>query len=110
MPNQENRSSTFEIEYDRQEIEDLLALEESKKKRKLGSNQHHSELKGDISKVLCFKSNNKGHYANNCPENMAEESVKANALDKGYENHSKMGENSSHNLHAKPNKKYFSLV
>ena len=89
-PIKRTRSSAFKIEYDRQEIEDLLALGESKKKRKLGSNQHHSEPKRYISQVLCFKCNNKGHYANECPEKMAEEAAKANALDKGYENHSKM--------------------
>ena len=60
--------------------------------------------------MLCFKCNEIGHYADNCPEKMAEEAAKANALNKGYENHSKMGENSSHNLHDKPNKKDFSLV
>ena len=103
-------SAAFAIEYDRQEIEDLLALEESKKKRKLGSNQHHSEPKRDISQVPYFKCNNKGHYVNECPEKMAEEAVKAIALDKGYENHSKMEENSNQILHAKPNKKDLSLV
>ena len=36
---------------------------------------------------------------------MAEVAAKTNALNKGYENHSKTGENSSHNLHAKPNKR-----
>ena len=41
---------------------------------------------------------------------MVEEAAKANALNKGYENHSKMGENSSHNLYVKPNKKDLSLV
>ena len=35
---------------------------------------------------------------------MAEEAVKAIALDKGYENHSKMEENSNQILHAKPNR------
>ena len=41
---------------------------------------------------------------------MAEEAVKEIALDKGYENHSKMEENSNQILHAKPNKKNLSLV
>ena len=41
---------------------------------------------------------------------MTEEAAKAIALDKGYENQIKRGENSSHNLHVKPNKKDLSLV
>ena len=55
------RSSAFEIEYDRQKIEDLLALEESKKKRKLGFNrseEHTSELQSHYSisyAVFCLK-------------------------------------------------------
>ena len=74
-PIKRTRSAAFDIEYDWQEIEDLLALEESKKKRKLGINQHHSESKRDISQVLCFKCNNKGHYANKCLENMTEDDL-----------------------------------
>ena len=42
-PIKRTRSSAFEIEYDRQELEDLLALEKPKKKRKLEINKHHSE-------------------------------------------------------------------
>ena len=41
---------------------------------------------------------------------MTEKPAKTNALNKGYENHSKMGENSSQTLHAKPNKKDLSMV
>ena len=41
---------------------------------------------------------------------MAEAAAKTKALNKGYKNHNKMGENSSHNLHVKPNKKDLSLV
>ena len=52
-PIKRTRSVAFAIEYDRKDIEALLALEESKKKRKLGSNQHHSEPKRDTSQVLC---------------------------------------------------------
>ena len=60
--------------------------------------------------MLCFKCNNKGHYANECLEKKAEEAAKANALDKGYGNHIKVEENSNQDLHAKPNKKDLSLV
>ena len=109
-PIKRTRSEAFAIEYDRKEIEALLALEESKKKRKLGSNQHHSEPRRDISQVLCFKCNEIGHYADNCPEKMARKAAKAIVLDKGSENQIKMGENSSHNLHVKPSKKDLSLV
>ena len=88
-PIKRTRSSAFEIEYDRQELENLLALEEPKKKRKLGINKHHSEPKRDISQVLCFTCNNKGPYANECPEKKAEEAAKGYSLDKGYGNHIK---------------------
>jgi len=34
-----------------------------------GQHRPNPELKKDNSQVLCFKCNNKGHYANKCPEN-----------------------------------------
>src|SRR4051812_30034342 len=51
-PKKRERSPTYE-EY---ELEELLALERPKKKKK------------DISQVQCFKCKEMGHYANECPE------------------------------------------
>ena len=50
----------IEIEYCIQDLEELLALETSKKKKK------------NLSDVICFKCKGKGHYADKCPEKMKE--------------------------------------
>jgi hypothetical protein len=44
-------------------------------------------VKKDISQVLCYKCNNKGHYANDCPEKKAKEGFKPNPFQKGHVNH-----------------------
>src|SRR3954465_11500140 len=51
-PKKRERSPTYE----EHELEELLALERPKKKKK------------DISQVQCFKCKEMGHYANECPE------------------------------------------
>jgi hypothetical protein len=47
----------------------------------------------DISKVMCFKCKNMGHYANKCPtKNKAEETAKSKPFGKGYVNHANVEE------------------
>jgi hypothetical protein len=55
------RFPTTMVEYEENEVRDLLALEISKKKKKMIK-------KKDNSKVLCFKCKELGHYADKCPE------------------------------------------
>jgi hypothetical protein len=60
-----------------------------------GNNRHnHSNDKNrvqkEISQVLCYKGNNKGHYANDCPEKKAKEGFKPNPFQKGHVNHVKL--------------------
>lgn len=71
------------IEYDEQELEDLLALEKPKKKKKK-NHQNPKEkdtktttnkrkmprniVKKDISLLECYKCHLVGHYADRCPE------------------------------------------
>jgi hypothetical protein len=52
------RLSTTVVEYEENEIRDLLALERPKKKKK----------KHDCSKILCFNCKEQGHFADQCLE------------------------------------------
>ena len=49
-----------------------------------GQHRPNPEYKKDISQVLCFKCNNKGHYATDCPEKKAAEAAKPNPFQKGH--------------------------
>jgi hypothetical protein len=53
------RFPTTVVEYEENEVRDLLALEISKKKK---------IKKKDNSKVLCFRCKELGHYVDKCPE------------------------------------------
>jgi hypothetical protein len=55
------RFPTTMVEYEENEVRDLLALETPKKKKKMIK-------KKDNSKVMCFKCKELGHYADKCPE------------------------------------------
>jgi tRNA(Met) C34 N-acetyltransferase TmcA len=56
------RFPTIIMEYEKQELEDLLALEKPKKKKGI------SQVRKDLSLVTCYRCGNKGHYANECLE------------------------------------------
>jgi hypothetical protein len=56
------RFPTIIMEYEKQELEDLLALEKPKRKKGI------SQVRRDLSLVTYYKCGNKGHYANECPE------------------------------------------
>jgi hypothetical protein len=59
------RFPTTIVEYQENEIRDLLALERPKKKKK----------KQVYSKVLCFNCKKIGHYVNKCPEKNDESDI-----------------------------------
>src|SRR4051812_47376540 len=88
---------TFEVRYEEHELEEVLALEKTKKKKEKSQVQccnckemgHYAnecpekkkkkgnkqetvipKKKKDISQVMCFKCKELGHYASNCPEKM----------------------------------------
>jgi hypothetical protein len=48
-------------------------------------------MKKDISQVVCYKCNNKGHYANDC-RGKKDDSNKPNTFQKGHVNHVSMEE------------------
>jgi hypothetical protein len=54
------RFPTIALDYEENEVRDLLALEIPKKKKKI--------KKKENSKVMCFRCKELGHYANKCPE------------------------------------------
>src|SRR3954470_18965575 len=58
-PKKRERSPTYE----EHELEELLALERPKKKKKFPNTS-----KKDITQVQCFKCKEMGHYASECPE------------------------------------------
>ena len=43
--------------------------------------------KKDLSRIECFKCKKNGHYANECPEKKAVETIKPNPFQKGHVNH-----------------------
>src|SRR5215216_5618036 len=55
-PKKRERFPTYEKTYEEHELEELLALERPKKKKK------------DISQLQCYNCKEKGHYASDCPE------------------------------------------
>ena len=52
-----------------------------------GHSRPNAEPRRDISQVLCFKCNNTGHYATDCPEKKNEAAAKPNPFQKGHVNH-----------------------
>ena len=50
------------MEYEDQQLEDLLALEKPKKKK------YNNFKEKDLSQVICYTCRHPGHYANECPE------------------------------------------
>jgi hypothetical protein len=57
------RFPNFVVECEDQELQDLLALEKPKKKKKCNDREEK-----DISQVTCYNCKDLGHYATNCPE------------------------------------------
>ena len=56
------RFPTYVVEYEDQQLEDLLALEKPKKKK------YNNSKEKDLSQVICYTCRHPGHYVNECPE------------------------------------------
>jgi hypothetical protein len=89
-PKKRERFPTTVVEYEENEVKDLLALERPKRKKdnskitcfkckELGHyadqcpKLHHETnmqgcMKRDLSMITCFKCKQKGHYSDKCPE------------------------------------------
>ena len=52
---------TDEVEYDPQEIEDLIGMEKSRKRNRFDSRKN-------LSHITCFRCKESGHYLNNFPK------------------------------------------
>src|SRR3954463_5509066 len=62
-PKKRERFPTFVVKYEEHELEELLALERPKKKKKCPN-----PSKKDITQEQCYTCKEMGHYANECPE------------------------------------------
>src|SRR4051812_35969140 len=71
-PKKRERFPTFVVKYEEHELQELLALERTKKKKnKSQENKQETMIpkkKKDISQVMCHKCKELGHYASHCPE------------------------------------------
>src|SRR4051812_2881609 len=63
-PKKRERFPTFEVKYEEHELEELLALERPKKKKKKFPNSN----KKDNIQVQCYNCKEMGHYASHCLE------------------------------------------
>jgi hypothetical protein len=90
-PKKRERYPTTVVEYEENEVKDLLALERPKRKKdnskimcfKCKELGHYADqcptryqevnmrnsMKRDLSMITCFKCKQKGHYSDRCPEN-----------------------------------------
>src|SRR5215216_2772883 len=62
-PKKRERFPTFVVKYEEHELEELLALERPKKKKKCPN-----PSKKDITQEQCYTCKEMGHYYNECPE------------------------------------------
>jgi hypothetical protein len=72
------RFPTFKVEYEDQELEDLLALERPKRKK----NHHHSKEK-ETRHLLCYCCKEPGHYASKCLEKKKNNKAKEQRVENG---------------------------
>src|SRR3954468_584051 len=73
MPKKRERSPTYE----EHELEELLALERPKKKKKKKCLNPNKE---DITQEQCYTCKEMGHYANECPEKKKNQRNKQEAM------------------------------
>src|SRR3954465_2914358 len=52
-----------------------------------GNNRQNGQAPKDLSHIQCFRCNNMGHYATDCPESNGNGVVKPNPFNKGHVNH-----------------------
>ena len=56
-----------EVEFDRQEIEELIGTKKSRKRKSMCPQNNPISAEKDLSHITCYKFNDLGHYASKCP-------------------------------------------
>jgi hypothetical protein len=57
-----------EVEYDPQEIEDLIGTKKTKKRKQRPPQNNPFSVEKDLGHIICFKCKKSGHYFDRCPE------------------------------------------
>ena len=59
---------TKEVEFDPQEIEELIGTKKSRKRRRMCPQNNPISAGKDLSHITCYRCKDLGHYASQCPE------------------------------------------
>ena len=56
-----------EVEFDPQEIEELIGMKKSRKRKSMYSLNNPVSAEKDLSHIICYRCKDLGHYASKCP-------------------------------------------
>ena len=57
-----------EVEFDPQEIEELIGTKKSRKRKRMCPQNNPVSAEKDLSQITCYRCKDLGHYADKCPE------------------------------------------